>query len=80
MTTDLTATPDGLPANITMAATDGQVLAIETADIIFSCLTTVTGALELTFTDATAQDISLYIQVVLPNGKTVNSGVITFAS
>lgn len=78
VTTDLTATPDGLPGNITMAATDGQVLAIETADIIFSCLTTSTGMLTLTFTDAIDQDITLYVQVVLPNGKTVNSGVIVF--
>ena len=80
VTTDLAATPDGLPANITVAATDGAVLAIETADIIYNCLTDSAGLLTLTFTDATAQDITLYIQVVLPTGECINSGAITFAS
>lgn len=78
VTGDLAATPDGLPANVTVAATDGVVLQAVTADTIYRCLTDATGLLTLTFTDAVDQDVTLYIRVVLPTGECIDSGAITF--
>ena len=66
------------PSSATAVGTDGVILVTDVAGKVYTVESAATGLFDLDVTE-TGTD-TFYLVVVLPNGKTVVSGAITFAA